>query len=130
MQKEPIDCRDINPRWVEKMESSIPEEIVYADDCDFITEIEKTKDKIYEKAKEIMKSKNLLVNEEKTEYTTVKARSKEEERERRNMIKLGSKLGDREVIQRRKELVAIALAKNDTIWKKNWKKKLTTRIRL
>ena len=51
MQKEPIDCRDINPRWVEKMESSIPEEIVYADDCDFITEIEKTKDKIYEKAK-------------------------------------------------------------------------------
>ena len=57
MQKEPIDCRDINPRWVEKMESSIPEEIVYADDCDFITEIEKTKDKICEKAKEIMKRK-------------------------------------------------------------------------
>ena len=28
MQKEPIDCRDINPRWVEQMESSIPEEIV------------------------------------------------------------------------------------------------------
>ena len=49
MQKEPVDCKDINPRWVEKMESSIPEEIVYADDCDFITEIEKTKYKIYEK---------------------------------------------------------------------------------
>ena len=46
------------------------------------------------------------------------------------MIKLGSKLGGREVIQRRKELVTIALAKNDTIWKKNWKKKLTIRIRL
>ena len=72
MQKEPIDCKDINPRWVEKMESSIPEEIVYADDCDFITEIEKTKDKIYQKAKEIMKTKNLLVKEEKTEYITVK----------------------------------------------------------
>ena len=58
MQKEPIDCRDINPRWVEKMESSIPEEIadVYADECDFITEIERTKEKIYEKVKEIMKS--------------------------------------------------------------------------
>ena len=130
MQKEPIDCRDINPRWVEKMESSIPEEIVYADDCDFITEIEKTKDKIYEKAKEIMKSKNLLVNEEKTEYTTVKRGSKEEEREWRNVIKLGSKLGDREDIQRRKELATIALAKNDAIWKKNWKTKLTTRIQL
>ena len=75
-------------------------------------------------------SKNLLVNEEKTEYTTVKTISKEEVRKWRNMIKLGSKLGGREVIQRRKELVTIALAKNDTIWKKNWKKKLTTRIRL
>ena len=112
------------------MESSIPEEIVYADDCDFITEIEKTKDKIYEKAKEIMKSKNLLVKEEKTEYTTVKGGSKEEEREWKNVIKLGSKLGGREDIQRRKELATIALAKNDAIWKNNWKTKLTTRIRL
>ena len=33
------------------MESSIPVEIVYADDCDFITEIEKTKGKIYEQKK-------------------------------------------------------------------------------
>ena len=55
MQKEPIDCRDINPRGVEKMGSSIPEEVVYPDDCDFITEIEKAKDKISEKAEEIMK---------------------------------------------------------------------------
>ena len=65
-----------------------------------------------------MKSKNLLVNEEKTEYTIVKRGSKEEERERRHVIKLGSKLGDREDIQRRKELATIAFAKNDTIWKK------------
>ena len=47
MQKEPIDCRYINTRLVEKMESSIPEELVYADDCDFITETEKTMDKTY-----------------------------------------------------------------------------------
>ena len=47
------------------MENSIPVEIVHADDCDFITEIEKTKDKIYVKAKEIMTSKNLLVNKER-----------------------------------------------------------------
>ena len=65
-----------------------------------------------------MKSKNLLVNKEKTKYTTEKRRLKEEERERRNVIKLGSKLGDREDIQRRKELATIAFAKNDTIWKK------------
>ena len=77
-----------------------------------------------------MKSKNLLGNKEKTEYTTVKTRSKQEEREWRYMIKLGSKLGDREDIQRRKELATITLAKNDAIWKKNWKTKLTTRIQL
>ena len=70
------------------------------------------------------------MKEEKTEYTTIKRGSKEEEREWRNVIKLGSKLGDREDIQRRKELATIALAKNDAIWKKNWKTKLTTRIRL
>ena len=35
------------------------------------------------------------------------------------MIKLGSKIGDRENIQRRKELATIALAKNDAICKKN-----------
>ena len=65
-----------------------------------------------------MTGKNLLVNEEKTEYTTVIRESKEEEREWRNVIKLGSKLGDQEDIQRRKELATIALAKNDAIWKK------------
>ena len=70
------------------------------------------------------------MKEEKTEYNTIKRGSKEEEREWRNVIKLGSKLGDREDIQRRKELATIALAKNDAIWKKNWKTKLTTRIRL
>ena len=39
--------------------------------------------------------------------------SKEEEREWRDVIKLGSKLGDQEDIKRRKELVTIALAEND-----------------
>ena len=44
--------------------------------------------------------------------------------------KTGIKAGDREDIRRRKELATIALAKNDAIWKKNWKTKLTTRIQL
>ena len=41
IQKEPIDYRDTSLRWVEMTESNIPEEIVYADYCDFITKIEK-----------------------------------------------------------------------------------------
>ena len=59
------------------------------------------------------------MNKEKTEYTAVKRGSKEEETEWRNVIKLGSKLGDWEDIQRRKEPGTIALMKNNTIWKKN-----------
>ena len=55
MRNEPIDCRDMNPRWVEKMESCISEEIVYADDCVFLAEINRKSLKIYQKAKEIMK---------------------------------------------------------------------------
>ena len=45
-------------------------------------------------------------------------RTKRRERKWRNVIKLGSKLGDWEDIQRRKELATVALAKND-IWKEN-----------
>ena len=44
--------------------------------------------------------------------------------------KTGIKAGDWEDIRRRNELATIALAKNDAIWKKNWKTKLTTRMRL
>ena len=69
------------------------------------------------------------MNKEKTEYTTIKRESKEE-REWTNVVKLGSNLGDWEDIQRRKELATIVVAKNDAICKKNWKIKLTTRIRL
>ena len=75
------------------MESSLPEEIVYADDCDFIKKkLQKTKDKIYENAKKKkMKSKNLLVNKEKTEYTTMKRGSKEEEKRMERCDKTGIK---------------------------------------
>ena len=64
------------------------------------------------------------------EYSTVKRGSKEEEIEWRNVIKLGSILGDWEDIQGRKELATVALAKDGRIWKKNWKTKMTTSIRL
>ena len=60
----------------------------------------------------------------------MKRGSKEEKREWRNVIKLGSKLGNWEDIKRSKELATIALAKNDIIWKKKWKTKLTTSIKL
>ncbi len=80
MESEPIDCRDINPEWVKKMNSNIPSEIIYADDCDFITELLKKKNRIHEVSKRTLKEDNLLVNEETTENTIVKRGTKEKER--------------------------------------------------
>ena len=85
---------------------------------------------ICQQAKAILKNKNLLVDENKTENTTIKNKEIETEEEWRNVIKLGLKLGDRENIRRRKELSNIALSNNETLWKKKWKIKLKTRLRL
>ena len=94
----PIDVRDINPQcqWIERDESHLPEEIEYADDCDFMTEDEKRKEVTYHKAKEMLTKYNLVVNEDKTENTVVKRGKKAEEEAWRNVVKLGSKLDDRE----------------------------------
>ena len=56
--------------------------------------------------------------------------TQEEENKWRNVIKLGSKLGDREAIKRRKELSNIAMSNNEKLWKKKWKTKLKIRLRL
>ena len=78
----------------------------------------------------ILKNKHLLVDEDKTENKTIKRKEVETEEEWRNVIKLGSKLGDWENTKRRKELSNIALSNNETVWKKKWKTKLKTRLRL
>ena len=130
MEREIIDVRDINLQWVERKNSNIPRRMEYADDCDFITELEKEKVKTYDNARNILEKNNLMMNEDKTEHTTIKRGTKEEEAEWRNIIKLGSKIGDRQDIERRKELSNIALSNNEKIWKKKWKIKLKTRLRL
>ena len=92
--------------------------MIYADDCDFITENFKKKQTTYKKAKEILTEYNLLINDEKTENTIVKRERKVEDEAWRNVIKLGSKLGDREDIKRRKELATTAMNSNNDIWRK------------
>ena len=47
---------------------------------------------------------------------------KKTEKERRNVVKLGPKLGGRKVLKKRKELSNIALSNNKTVWGKNGKK--------
>ena len=84
------------------MKSNLPDEMVYPDDWNFITELDQKKERIYQKAKTILTKKNLLVNEDYTENTTIKREAIETEEEWRNVIMLGSKLSDQEDMKRRK----------------------------
>ena len=128
-QEEILDVRDINPKWIEMTNSSLPNKMIYADDCDFLTEIEKNKINTYEHAKKVLPKNNLLMNDSKTEHTIIK-RGKIEEETWRDVIKLGSKLGDKEDIKRRKTLSNIALRNNENVWKKKWLTTTKTRLRL
>ena len=53
---------------------------------------------------------NLIVNEGKTQHATVKRGTKEQESSGRNFIKLGSKLSDREDVQRRRGFASTAMS--------------------
>ena len=97
------------------MKSNLPDKTVYGDDCDFITELYQKKESMYQKANTILTNKNLLVNEDKTENATIRRKEKEKEEEWRNIIKLGSKLGDWKDIKRKKELSNIALSNNEIV---------------
>ena len=76
--KEPF--RGINGLWTERIRSNLPDEMVYADDCDFITELDQKKKRIYQKVKTIQTNKNLLVNQGKTENANIRRK------EMRNLV--------------------------------------------
>ena len=57
MGKDPIDLRNVNLQWAERMKSNIPDKIIYGDDWDFITELKQKKESIYQKAKTILANK-------------------------------------------------------------------------
>ena len=91
------------------MEEEYPEEMIYADDYDNVTTEPEKKELFKSKAKEVLGKDNLLVNEDKTEETTIRRakhdrKTKEKNEPWRDTIKLGSKLGDKEDIVRRKQL--------------------------
>ena len=79
-------------------------EIIYADDTDFISTSPETLANIEPIPKTVLESWNLAMNTDKTDWTTLK-RVKEKKNETwRNTKKLGTLLGDREEMQRRKQL--------------------------
>ena len=90
-------------------EEDLPEEMIYADDYDHLTEDREKKSRFKEKVKDILGRYDLRVNEDKTEDTILK-RGKHDRKKKiknepwRDTIKLGSKLGDKEDIIRRKNI--------------------------
>ena len=128
--EEPIDVKEINMQWIEQSSSEMPHEMEYADDCDLITENERKKEMILSKTRDILTKNNLLVNEDKTEHTVVTRSSKREEETWRRVKKLGSLLGEKEDIQRRKILATSAMNSNMDIWKRKTLTTLKTRLKL
>ena len=97
----------------DQKEEHLPSEIAYADDVDFASMI---KYKDIKAVQEVLKTYNLLVNEEKTEYTNIKREQKREGEKWRKVKKVGSLLGDEEDMARRRSLAAAAMGKMDKIW--------------
>ena len=82
-------------------EEEYPEEMIYADDYDNVTPDPEKKEVFKSRAKEILGRDNLVVNEDKTEETTIKRakhdrKNKEKNEPWRDVVKLESKLGDKD----------------------------------
>ena len=105
------------------MTEQFPEEIIYADDYDNITDNINKKKVFKEKAKGILGRDSLGVNEDKTEDTILKRgkhdrKNKQTNEPWRDTIKLGSKLGDKEDIARRKQLARVKMVEMKKILKR------------
>ena len=120
IQNIPMDAREINRQWREQEESNIPNEMEYADDCDLINENWRRKNLSYKAAQTVLTNSNLNVNNDKTEHTVIKRERRKEDEKWRSVKKLGSLIGDKEDIKRRKQLAAAAMNTNKEIWK--WRK--------
>ena len=106
-----------------------PNETQYADDSDFLTMDINQRNNIVEFSEPILTKHNLCTNKSKTELTTL-LRGKKMNEQWRHVKKLGSLLGDREDIARRKSLAAAQMKSLQKLWIKNNSVSLYTRVTL
>ena len=114
-------------REINKTEEGIPTEMAYADDVDFISMI---KHKDVGDISKVLKKYKLLVNNDKTECTTISRKNQKKEEEWRSTRKVGSLLGDEEDINRRKQLATASMTKINAIYLKKDKVKLEKKIKI
>ena len=93
-------------------------ELIYADDADFLTSDIQQDKKLNRIVKDVLLAENLKVNETKTEHTTIERKDKNDEKWR-TVKKLGSLLGDVEDIARRKQLSIVSLSDMNNVWIRN-----------
>ena len=112
-------------------DESLPTEIEYADDTDFITS-ELTHIKLIKAtAPTCLNAWNLAMNTEKTENTILKRECDKEDEIWMKTKKLGTFLGDSEELKRRKQLATSSMANMWKVWsRKNNKISLQKRILL
>ena len=116
------EVRPLLPQPVTESEKALLNEIVYADDVDFIARerIDVTQ------IQRVLKRYNLEVNVDKTEYTILDRN----ENSWKNTKKVGTLIGDTEDVQRRKQLSTAALAKLQNVWVRGDKLKKKTKLKL
>ena len=110
---------DLSPLTVHQMQHQHPPpEVEYADDVDFIT-VEKQRDEVFNQIfSDTLEEYKLKSNVTKTEHTVIERGTYETELWR-HVKKLGSLLGDREDINRRKQLAIVAMNKYEKTWIRN-----------
>ncbi|KAK3762174.1 hypothetical protein RRG08_040542 [Elysia crispata] len=116
------EVRTILPRPTNELEKTLPTEIAYADDVDFVglnfVDTEKVQNTLHKY--------NLLVNIDKTEFTTLSRAGTEY----KNTKKVGTLIGYEEDVERRKRLSNAALTKLLNVWIKGDKIKRKTKLKL
>ena len=115
--------------FIEQNLSALPDEMTYADDHDTITDSIEKRDRIMNIIAASLEHHNLQVNEDKTEHITLKRGNRDTELWR-NVRKLGSLLGDKEDIARRKQLSCAAMKDTNKLWRKKNLTRISKRIEL
>ena len=103
-------------------QENLPREVIYADDVDFVgLEYIDTKE-----VQKILQKYQLKVNTDKTELTNIS----KDENIWKETKKVGSLMGDKEDVARRKHLSTIALVKLNNVWIRKDRIKKNTRLKL
>eukprot|EP00794_Sanderia_malayensis_P001765 gene1765-1967_t len=101
--------------------------MAYVDDVDFISMIKHKDDN---EMSGILKKYKLLVNNDKTEYTTINRKKAKNDEEWRKVKKVGSLLGDEEDIDRRKQIANVSMNKINSIYLRKDKVKLKKKMKI